>query len=52
MGSLHGSVVEVEHAYGPDPYDLHPAFGNLELAKWGSDWQDGTAAFGANQTES
>lgn len=52
QGRFRGSV-EVEHASEPDPYDFHPeAFGNLELGKWGYDWQDGTTVLGVNQTES
>lgn len=52
QGRFRGSV-EVEHASEPDPYDFHlEAFGNLELGKWGYDWQDGTTVLGVNQTES
>lgn len=51
-GRFRGSV-EVEHASEPDSYDFHlEAFGNLELGKWGHDWQDGTAMLGVNQMES
>jgi hypothetical protein len=52
QGMLHESV-KVEHASGPDPYELHPeAFGNPELGKWDPDLQDGRAGLGVNQTES
>ena len=52
QGRIHGNV-EAGHASGPDPYDPHPeASGNLELGKWGPDWQDGTAGLGVNQRES